>query len=62
VTAHFEGERILLDEPLELEPNAKLIVTVLPDQDLDRDVWQSLAKRSLPMPMQMTKRTIHQAI
>jgi hypothetical protein len=30
VTAHFDGERILLDEVLELEPDTKLIVTVLP--------------------------------
>jgi hypothetical protein len=30
VTAHFDGERILLDEVLELEPNTKPIVTVLP--------------------------------
>ena len=30
VPAHFDGERICLDEPFELEPNAKLIVTILP--------------------------------
>ena len=29
IPAHFDGERILLDEPIELEPNTKLIVTVL---------------------------------
>jgi hypothetical protein len=28
--AHFDGKQILLDEPFELEPNAKLIITVLP--------------------------------
>ena len=28
--AHFDGEQILLDEPFELEPNARLIITVLP--------------------------------
>lgn len=33
VSAHFDGERIVLDEPFELEPNAKLIVTILPKQD-----------------------------
>ncbi|MBS3933171.1 MAG: hypothetical protein KGZ35_02355 [Truepera sp.] len=47
VTAHFDGERILLDEALELEPNTKLIVTVLPGQDSERALWQSLAERSL---------------
>ena len=29
IPAHFDGERILLDEPIELQPNTKLIVTVL---------------------------------
>ena len=29
VPAHFDGERICLDEPFDLEPNAKLIVTIL---------------------------------
>jgi len=30
IPAHFGGRQILFDEPCELEPNAKLIVTVLP--------------------------------
>jgi len=29
IPAHFDGERILLDDPVELETDAKLIVTVL---------------------------------
>jgi hypothetical protein len=47
VTAHFDGERILLDEVLELEPNTKLIVTVLPGPGSERALWQSLAEHSL---------------
>ena len=39
IPAHFDGERILLDEPCELEPNAKLIVTVLPNHDSERESW-----------------------
>ena len=31
--AHYDGERILLDEPVELPPNASLMVTVLPSAD-----------------------------
>ena len=27
--AHYDGERILLDEPFEIPPNSPLIVTVL---------------------------------
>ena len=37
VPAHFDGERICLDEPFDLEPNAKLIVTVLPGQESDNE-------------------------
>ena len=47
VTAHFDGEHILLDEPLDLKPNEKLIVTILPEQDTEREVWHQLSKESL---------------
>ena len=47
--AHFDGERILLDEPFELEPDARLIVTVLPKQQTedDRREWLSLSQAGL---------------
>ena len=38
IAAHFDGEHILLDEPVELEPNTKLLVTVLP-QDSESEAW-----------------------
>ena len=38
-TIHFDGERILLDEPVELEPNTRLIVTVLPNHYDERATW-----------------------
>ena len=47
IPAHFDGERILLDEPVELEPNARLIVTVLPHSDTDRDEWLRLSTSQL---------------
>lgn len=47
IPAHFDGERILLDEPVELEPNARLIVTVLPTDDADRDAWLRLSASQL---------------
>jgi len=31
--AHYDGERICLDEEFEMEPNSKLIVTVLPKEE-----------------------------
>ena len=46
IAAHFDGEHILLDEPVELEPNTKLLVTVLP-QDADREAWLEMSKKGL---------------
>jgi hypothetical protein len=46
--AHFDGEQILLDEPYELEPNTKLIITVLPETlEEEREDWARLALESL---------------
>jgi hypothetical protein len=47
IPAHFDGERILLDEPVELERNARLVVTVLPNGDWDRDAWLRLSANQL---------------
>ena len=42
--AHFDGERIVLDEPFDLKPHTRLIVTVLPEDlssqdDDEREAW-----------------------
>ena len=47
IPAHYDGERILLDEPVELEPNAKLIIQVLPTNDPERDAWLGFSKTGL---------------
>src|SRR5713226_4976018 len=47
IPAHFDGRQILLDEPCELEPNAKLIVTVLPNHDPERESWLHLSADGL---------------
>lgn len=37
--AHFDGKQIVLDEPFKLEPNAELIVTVVPRScDEEREI------------------------
>jgi len=46
IPAHFDGQHILLDEAVELEPNTKLLVTVLP-KDADVDSWRALSARRL---------------
>ena len=45
IPAHFDGERILLDESVAMEPNTKLIVTVLSEEDFDSDVWLALSRK-----------------
>lgn len=46
--AHFDGEHILLDELFELEPDAKIIVTVFPkDIDAEREAWSRLSQQRL---------------
>ncbi len=53
VPAHFDGERICLDEPFDLEPNAKLnaklIVTILPRRESDSEyaAWLRLSGQRL---------------
>jgi len=43
--AHYDGNQIVLDEPFELEPNTKLVVTVVPREQADeeRQDWMNMA-------------------
>jgi hypothetical protein len=46
--AHWNGERILLDEPYEIPPNASLMVTVLSSSGATSyDDWTTAAKLGL---------------
>ncbi len=47
--AHFDGEQICLDEPFELEPNTKLIVTILPkhEPNNEHEDWLLISRRRL---------------
>jgi len=49
ISAHYDGERICLDEEFELEPNSKLIVTILPGEEIDieHESWVNLSGRTL---------------
>jgi hypothetical protein len=46
LSAHFDGEKIQLDEPCRLPPNTRLMVVVLPD-DGERQEWSRLAAQHL---------------
>ena len=46
--AHYDGKTIRLDEPFDLPPNTRLIVTMLPSAtDTDREDWSSLSAAHL---------------
>jgi hypothetical protein len=46
--AHFNGTQVVLDESFSLEPNMKLLVTILPSEtDDERDDWLRLSANSL---------------
>ena len=49
--AHYDGERIVLDEPFDLPTDSPLMVTVLPKEDellsRERAQWAALAAQSL---------------
>jgi hypothetical protein len=47
--AHFDGEQICLDDPFELKPDAKLIVTVLPEEQFDDEhgIWLLFSQKGL---------------
>ena len=45
IRGHFDGAHVLLDEPCELKPNTKVIVTVL--QDDENADWYLLGKKNL---------------
>ena len=46
--AHYDGQTIQLDEPYELPPNARLLVTVVaPTPDAEREGWGRLGGEGL---------------
>lgn len=47
IPAHFDGKHIFLDEPFDLEPDAKLLITVISATEKEREDWPSLSHRRL---------------
>lgn len=46
LSAHYDGTCILLDEPFELQPNTRLLVTVLRSEPARED-WYDLSMQGL---------------
>jgi hypothetical protein len=47
ISAHYDGTQVLLDEDIDLRPDTRLIVTILPDTDSERDDFMLLSVSSL---------------
>ena len=47
LSAHFDGKQILLDEPFPLAENTRLLVTVVPETETERDLWLRLSAQRL---------------
>ncbi len=46
--AHYDGERIQLDEPFDLPSDVPLLVTVLvPEPDKEREAWIATGRQAL---------------
>jgi hypothetical protein len=46
--AHYDGERIQLDEPFDLPPGVPLLLTILRSEpDQDRAAWVAAAQQAL---------------
>ncbi len=45
--AHFDGTQIQLDDPVELLPNTRLLVTVLQPADTEQNAWLTLSAQGL---------------
>jgi hypothetical protein len=45
--AHYDGNRILLDDPFELQPDTKLLVTVLQASETNDQDWHDVSIKGL---------------
>ncbi len=47
ISAHYDGNQVMLDEDIDLRPDTKLIVTVLEDSNEERTDFLKLSSSSL---------------
>jgi hypothetical protein len=45
--AHYDGTQILLDDPVELRPNTKLLITVIQEPEMERETWLNFSAQGL---------------
>jgi hypothetical protein len=45
--AHYNGTQILLDDPVDLQPNTKLLITMIQKPETERETWFNFSAQSL---------------
>lgn len=45
--AHYDGTQILLDDPVELQPNTKLLITVIQAPEMERETRLNFSAQGL---------------
>ena len=45
--AHYDGAQIQLDDPFELQPNTKLLITVIGSAETDSSAWHNFSLSGL---------------
>ena len=45
--AHYDGSQIQLDEPYELQPDTRLLITVIPRDAADNSAWEDFSRQGL---------------
>ena len=46
---HFDGSQIRLDDPYELEPNTKLLITIVDPNETEANLWHRLSNQGLSL-------------
>ena len=59
--AHFDGRQIQLDDPVVLQPNTKLLVTVLPSDPLDNFAYSEYGEGDLKVWLALSVRSLNTA-
>lgn len=44
---HYDGSQIQIDDPFEMQPNTKVLITIVPTEDAERMAWHHFSTQGL---------------
>ena len=44
---HYDGSQIQIDDPFDLQPNTKLLITIIPPADAENMAWLNFSAQGL---------------